>query len=456
MPGGVDEGGLQTLILLAAALAGASVASCRGEPAYRCASCNVVLVSIDTLRADHVGAYGYDRPTTPHLDTLASSGVVFENAISQSSWTRPAHMSMFTGLHPHEHGFVGLSDRHRLEGSTPTLASELREHGYATVAFTGGVNVAATYGFDVGFDLFRSNGRNFRDNLEETRYWLDEQATEPFFLFWHGYDAHTPYKNDPVDRTALGLPATRKRQALGRTCRRKNSGQGIRTVIDEYDAAVHHADRYLGKLLSELRSRDLLERTIVIVLSDHGEEFLDHDACFHLNTLYREVLHVPLVVSAPGLQARRVPALVPGSVSIANTILDLVGVERRRLPGPSLVGAITGGAVDEHVVVSETRHSQESRAGRGHLRSLTLPHEKLIDWITLERREWFDLERDPGELEPRTSGQPLRRAVDRLARWIDEHPGRQKDAPSATSDSAERRKRDAEIERDLRSLGYLD
>ena len=413
-------------------------------------------MSIDTLRADHVGAYGYDRPTTPNLDALASRGVVFENAISQSSWTRPAHMSMFTGLHPAEHGYVGLIDRGRLPATTPTLASVLSQRGYATIAFTGGVNVAAVYGFDQGFNVFRSNGKHFRDNLEETRYWLAEQATEPFFLFWHGYDAHTPYANDPIDRRALGIESTRGRIGLRRVCRDKERGASLRRVIDEYDAAVHRADRYLGKLIAELDTRGVLDRTIVVVVSDHGEEFLDHGGCFHLSTLYREALHVPFVVAAPGLTPRRIAALVPASVSIGATLLDLVGIRDHPLPGPSLAGAVAGGAARDLDVVSETRRRQTPKHGHGHLRSLTRPAGKLIDWITLGRREWFDASTDREERSPRTAGHEVDRAAEALSAWAARHPQKTPSAADSQSDAGARTAPDRQLERELRSLGYVE
>jgi arylsulfatase A-like enzyme len=451
-----DKHDLQRLILVLLALGAASVSACRESPRYACESCNVVLVSIDTLRADHVGAYGYTRPTTPNIDAVADRGILFENAISQSSWTRPAHMSMFTGLHPAEHGYVGLIDRGRLPASTPTLAGVLRARGYATVAFTGGVNVAATYGFDQGFDSYRSNGKHFRDNLEETRYWLAEHATEPFFLFWHGYDAHTPYANDPVDRRALGVESTRQRIGLRRLCRDKKTGVTLQRVLDEYDAAVHRADRYVGKLLAELEARGGLDRTVVVIVSDHGEEFLDHGRCFHLNTLYREVLHVPFVVRAPGLAPRRIESLVPASVSVGATILDLVGAREHPLPGPSLAGAITGGETRDYDVVSETRRRQTPKHGHGHLRSLTRATDKLIDWITLGRREWFDRTADPLEHSPVSSGREVDHAAAALVRWSERHPRKFHADAAASGAAGATRESDQQLERELRSLGYVE
>ena len=133
-------------------------AGCRLEQAAVCQGCNVVLVSMDTLRADHTGAYGYGLPTTPQLDLFAQEAVLFEDAVSQSAWTRPAHTSMFTGLYPAEHGVISMGGNAKVPGDLPTLAERMREGGYATAAFTGGANMSARFGFDRGFDLYKSPG----------------------------------------------------------------------------------------------------------------------------------------------------------------------------------------------------------------------------------------------------------------------------------------------------------
>lgn len=422
-------------------------------PEYRCGDCNVVLISVDTLRADHVGAYGYSRPTTPNIDALAARSVVFDNAIAQSSWTRAAHMSIFTGLHPREHGYVALADRARLPEGVPTLASVLREHGYTTVGFAGGVNVAAAYGFDVGFDAYRSNGKMFRDNFEETRYWLAENAKKRFFLFFHGYEAHTPYASDPADRIALGLPRDARTKGLRKVCAKGEDPQEIRPFIDAYDSAIHRADRYVGKFLAELDSLGLRERTIVVLLSDHGEEFLEHGGCFHISTLYREVLQVPLMISAPGLAARRVAGPVSASVTIAPTVMGLLGFADHPFSGPSLVPAALGGALPDQPIVSETERAEKAE-GQGHLRALTTAGEKLIDWISKDRREYFELGSDPAERSAVES--PARQAalVAQLEKWAQGHPPRipgRRPAPKDDAGSADSR----QLEEELRSLGYL-
>jgi arylsulfatase A-like enzyme len=408
-------------IVMAAFALGA--ASCAEPPRVPvCADCNVVLISVDTLRADHVGAYGYARPTTPNIDALARRGVLFENAVSQSSWTRPAHMSIFTGLHPREHGFLAVRDARRLEPEVPTIASVLAANGWKTAGWSGGVNMAASFGFGQGFELYRNNGRSFRDNLEDARFWLDRNAGSKFFLFFHGYDAHTPYAGDEIDRRALGL-GTRPRAQFRRACRKHRPSPLLDRFVDEYDAAIHRADRYVGKLVADLEKRGVMDRTILVLLSDHGEEFAEHGRCFHLATLHREVLHVPLLVVAPGLAPRRVPDLVSASVTIAPTLMELVGIAPHRFPGPSLAVAAAGGRSPERSVFSETEKARGT-GGDGAVRSLTAEDRKLIDWPTLGRSSLFDLGSDLAEKRPLDEKTRRDDLLRELGDWMDAHPAR--------------------------------
>lgn len=458
-------------MVVLAALA-ASLAACRGDasPVAPCPDCNVVVISVDTLRADHVGALGYGRPTTPEIDALARRGVLFENAISQSSWTRPAHMSIFTGLFPREHGFVALRDSRRLEDTVPTLAGVLRDHGFQTAAFTGGVNLAATYGFDRGFDTYRTNGKYFRDNLEDTRYWLDHERTGRFFLFLHGYDAHTPYLTDAVDRHSLELPPSRPEGSLGTTCKAEGPVSRIRPFLDEYDGAVHRADRYVGKLVRELEARGLLDRTILVVLSDHGEEFLEHGRCFHIATVHRESVHVPLLVVAPQLEPRRVREPVAASVTIAPTIMELLGIDEHPFPAPSLVVVARGGAAPDAPIVSETERNAEKK-GDGYVRALTTTGHRLFEWTTRGGDALYDAVADPAEQHALEDPELRRTMLSQLTHWADAHPSRfaprrsksarqpgndeqDKAAGEEVDPEAEREQR--ERERELRSLGYVE
>jgi len=438
--------------VLGAAVGAVAVVAVTFAPACRnwmhsralCPGCNVVVISIDTLRADHVGAYGYPRPTTPRLDRFASRAVVFERAISQSAWTRPAHASMFTGLYPVEHGIVTVHPPRRLSPEIPTLATVLSQAGYRTAAFVGGGNLSAEFGFDSGFETYRSPGRRFSETVPGALAWIDKDTTRPFFLFVHGLDAHRPYRADTADRLALGLSAEPGRN-FAQACHGRPDAS-VQPLIDQYDAAIHRADRFLGLLLDALDSDRLRDRTLVIVISDHGEEFREHGGCFHIRSLHREVVEVPLMMRLPGVPPRRVPGVVPASVALAPTVLKLVLGDRRALPGPSIASLVTGEEHRFEYVVSETstRRTRDGRGGR--IRSITGPTDKLIHWIDEGRIAYYDLHADPGEDEPLE----VQRA-EALRRVLDQWRGRHRRLAGVSRPL----RLTSELDRQLRALGYV-
>jgi arylsulfatase A-like enzyme len=447
----IQAHGVRAPLPTAAILASLVILSCH-EPTSvpapaACPGCNVVVISMDTLRADHVGAYGYTRPTTPNVDRLAEDSLVFERAISQSAWTRPAHISMFTGLYPAEHGVVAMFGPGKMPPGAPTLAESLKAAGYATAAFTGGANMDAFFGYDRGFDVYRTLGKRMFDNLDATLQWLDRPRTGPFFLFFHGFDPHRPYVSEPVDRAALGLPP---RPAAGwpKLCKDGTPPEDLAPYLGNYDASIHRGDRAVGKLLDALRDRGLAERTIVLFTSDHGEEFFEHGHCFHIYTLYREIVEVPLIVHIPGVPARRIATPVPASVAVAPTILDLVGAPRRGVVGPSLAATVAGTEQTLGPVVSETGSRWKPGREFGHVQALTRDSDKLVHWIDRERLEYYDLESDPAERIPRRDGDGLRTTSRLLREWALAHPPvhrRGSEAPTPRT-----------LKRQLRKLGYVD
>lgn len=423
--------------------------SAAGMPteATSCNGCNVILVSIDTLRADRLGTYGSPRPTSPNLDRFAAHSVVFENAISQSAWTRPAHASMLTGLYPSEHGIVGMNGHRGLAAELETLPAVLARHGYSTAAFTGGANMSAHFGFDRGFESYLSPGRRIEDSLPALGRFLSD-VREPFFVLLHGFDAHKPYKSEPVDRLALGLPVEPAR-GMTRACRDGRGPEDLAPFLAEYDATVHRADRSFGRLLEMVAAAGVAERTVIVVTSDHGEEFLEHGRCFHIRSLYREVVHVPLIIHVPGVAARRIATPVPASAAIGPTIERLV-VPRlgpQTLPGPSLTGTLAGGPAPVEYVVSETSSRNAHEGGSGHVIAVTGEDEKLVWWVSSERAEYFDLTGDRLETSPLPDAGRLAFLRDWLAQWRDEHPAR--------VEHADRSALPRRLARELRALGYL-
>jgi len=289
--------------LLAALAVCLAPAACSKQPSSGsalCANCNVVVISMDTVRADHLGAYGYDRPTSPNVDKIARRSVVFENAISQSSWTLPAHGSMMSGVYPGRLGVTHYPAKRRLPRGVPMLAEVFRNAGYATGAFTGGGFVSAHFGFGRGFNVYSSNGRRFEHNLGKALPWLKRHRNRPFFLFLHGYNAHRPYYSLAADKAAMGLPEDSQIERRGFCPRGERARPDhLETIIRYYDASIHHGDRQVGRFLDAMRRLRLMRNTVILITSDHGDEFFEHGNCDHVRFLYREVINVPYILYVP-------------------------------------------------------------------------------------------------------------------------------------------------------------
>jgi len=320
---------------------------------------NVVLYVIDTLRADRLGCYGYARPTSPRIDAFARSAVVFRDAVAQSSWTLPATASLLTGRTPPHHGAIDVGTA--LLPNVVTLPERLRARGYRTAAFVTNSLASRSYGLDRGFAEFHlypeRPGQRATTYLparilqHRVRRWLQRNATrEPFFLYVHATDPHWPYLPAPRHARPFRQPGRTRadeRSAVraGRSYFFGNEHHGERpttmprdrvaVLSDLYDGDVRAADEAFGVLMDDLAGLDLLDRTLVVLTSDHGEEFLDHDGLGHGQTLHDEVLHVPLAVRLPGGTGggERVQATVQ-QIDVVPTILALAGVA----PGAELEG----------------------------------------------------------------------------------------------------------------------
>jgi arylsulfatase A-like enzyme len=298
---------------------------------------NVIIVSLDTLRADHIGAYGYPRATTPNIDALAEEGALFENTYASSPWTLPSHVSMLSGLNCVRHGVYSEADR--IPPQTPWLATYLRNQGYTCAAVTGGGYVSSFFGFARGFDTYGmsqkeiGNEGNADEAALQSLAWLEANADRPFFLFLHTYQLHLPYgprepfKKMFLDPAAPGLSIwdwkepNRIYQPISADLKRNIEGL--------YDGSIRLTDEVLIKsLVEKLKNLGLYDRTLLIVTSDHGEEFFDHGGWSHTRTLYDEVIKVPLVVHFPGgkYAGRRIAPIVR-LVDIVPTVLEELGID---------------------------------------------------------------------------------------------------------------------------------
>ncbi|MEZ5332347.1 MAG: sulfatase [Thermoanaerobaculia bacterium] len=359
---------------------------------------NVLLVSIDTLRADHLGCFGYDKPTSPGLDALCAESVAFTQTISQAPSTLHSHASILTSEIPHHHR-ASWAARTPLADEAVTLAEVLSDAGFATAAYTGGGQMDRLFGLAQGFDVYQEpGGQRFRDTVRAALPWLDEHAEDRFFLFLHSYETHHPYEPEERYLEAVGddydgpLPDQISVDFL----RRVNAGEvpiddaDLRHIVATYDAEIRSMDDALTSLIDHLRELGVLDRTLVVFTSDHGEEFDEHGTVgWHSHTLFDELLHVPLVMRFPRgrFAGTRIDRQVR-SIDIAPTVLAAVGLPAPpTFEGTDLGALLRGDEVPELVAIS--------RQDR--------PPSKDIEAVRTE--EWklnegklFHLSEDPGEL----------------------------------------------------------
>jgi len=391
----------------------------------------VVLVTLDTVRADHIGSYGAERAHTPTFDTVASEGVRFEAAVSPTPLTLPSHASLMTALDPPAHG-VRHNGIYRLSGKIPTLAERLRSAGFATAAFVGALVLDARFGLDRGFDSYddamsdRLSGhvgyaeRTADIVVDSALAWLD-RAPDRFFLWLHFYDAHADYDPPPGFASAF---ASRP-----------------------YQGEIAFVDSQFGRVLEDLRRRWPGGGTLLVVTADHGESLGEHDEATHSYSIYDATQRVPLLMSGPGLPSGRVVAGMVRLVDVAPTVIGLAGAEP--LPGVEgrdLRPLIDGDESDERIAYMET---QATRLDYGWSPLLGL-RTAGFKYIRAPRPELYDLASDPGEL--RNLADASSEDVARLDRLLAKHlaatsVSREDNRPSVGLSASDRER--------LRSLGYV-
>ena len=345
---------------------GPSWPTAEGAPSF--AGANVLVYLIDTLRADHLGVYGYGRPTSPQIDAFARDAVVFEQARAQSSWTKPAVASLLTGLLPQRHGAVGRADP--LPAALERLPERLQLAGYETFAVVTNSTVSADFGFDLGFHEFVMLGEGAGPEVHQlsdavnrqVASWLRRRERDPrapahpFFAWLHTSDPHEPYAPRSPWRERFAAAPLRpdivKGPAVWRALREDPHLDVARVAADLaslYDAEIAFNDAQFGALLERLRARHLYDETLIVLLSDHGEEFYEHGGFSHGATLYEEQLHVPLLVKFPGSwkAGTRVPVPVQ-HVDLLPTLLAALGLPAPDgLPGSNLMPLVAGAAPPE-------------------------------------------------------------------------------------------------------------
>jgi arylsulfatase A-like enzyme len=377
---------------------------------------NVVVVVIDTLRSDHLATYGARRQTAPFLDRLAREGAVFDG-LSPTSWTKPATASLLTGLHPLRHQAVGRLDA--LPDQVVTLAERLRAEKYQTLGVSANGWISGAFGFDQGFiELILQDSVAHAEDVNTAFLPLLDNLKPPFFLYVHYIDPHAPYEPRtawdggelPTDLRAQG-PVTI--ESLDPFSLRQRPPELLARARDLYDGEIRGADRGLEQLVGALQERGLLEDTVLVVTSDHGEEMEEHGRMSHGLSLYEEVVRVPLVFHAP----HHIPPGRRGRASLLDvvpTLMDFLDLgsssEAAGLDGVSLAAALRGGtpAADPRAFLFHLDHID------GTSLALTRGRDKIVLGRRPYHKELFDLDRDPRERR-NLLGQGAEEAFARLA-----------------------------------------
>ena len=343
---------------------------------------NLVIITLDTTRADRLPAYGFASVATPSIDWLARTGVVFDDAESVAPLTLTAHTSLFTGLYPPRHGVRDNVDA-PLGTAHATLAGILSARGFHTAAFVGSVVLAADRGLSRGFDVYKDGGthdgqgprrRSASEVVDDAQRWIDSLDGGPFFLWVHLYDVHAPQ-----------APPVEFRRAYG----------------DRYEGAIAYVDSQIARLLETLERKGALATSAIVVAGDHGESLGEHGEREHGIFLYEGALHIPFVIRAPGVAPRHVSG-VTSLVDVLPTLLGLFGIQSSpTIDGRSLVPALRGLPLRDRAVYAESMYS--TRFGWSPLRMI---RDRELKYIDAPRPELYDLRTDPSEQRDLSTARP--------------------------------------------------
>jgi arylsulfatase A-like enzyme len=437
---------------------------------------NIILISVDTLRADHLGCYGYTRDTSPHIDALAADGARFVNTYASSSWTLPSHVSLFTALHGAHHQVY--HDDEQMDSSMLTLAEALHALGFTCAAFTGGGFVSPAYGFAKGFESYDvgTGGVFHQDSADRVSRavtdWIDRHRERNFFLFVHTYQTHSPYACPPPykvmylrEDSLFGHADLFQHLGGKENLYRQLPEAEKQNLIDLYDGEIRYVDdRLVGPLVGQLKSLGLYDKTLIVFLSDHGEEFFEHGAWGHGQSLYDELLKVPLILKYPHFRFQGdVIETVVSLVDVFPTLLDetewdapLSGLDGKSLK-PVLEGRETKDRrfladLGANVMKSHVPKRIAANSGRFKL-ILNDPYSPQdLDFFqvpppVVDPVELLDLNSDPGETTNRSDQNPS--LASELIRWIN-------DVYAAAQKAQTRKARiDQSVRDQLKALGYI-
>jgi len=392
---------------------------------------NVILISIDTLRPDHLGCYGYPRETSPTLDALARDGVRFDDVSAAAPWTLPSHATMLTGLYPAHHGVK--THETRLSQEVVTVAEEFHDQGFETFAVVNTHNVGAPqFQLDQGFQEFRyiieteddpktlklrtfNSGDTIVATAKEILRARDEG--KPFFLFLHFYDVHTDFTpRDEYRERFVGPYAGRLTGSTTQLVTVRNEGErlgdaDIRWLREMYDAEIRQMDDLLGRFFAWLDDEDLFDETLFVVTSDHGEEFQEHGSVLHGRTQYQEILRIPLLVRGPGVPAGTVVSTPVNGVDVTPTLLGVMGIaSRQERDGVDLSPLWQGGTLPPRAMYAEADHNNrvDGQFVYDIKKMVREGSEKLFLDTHTGALELYDLASDAGEVRNLAEAHPER------------------------------------------------
>ena len=449
---------------------------------------NVVLVTIDTLRADHLGCYGYERPTSPFMDSLAAEGTLFADASAPAAWTKPSTGTILTGLYPSRHGALYHGSSLQIPEGERTLAEAFNDRGYSTAGFVSNPNVKKVFEFDRGFEEFfdspvedtvtlaairesyfggivmklsrhQFNWKYENDIKSVNRHvlaWLESNRDQPFFLYVHYIDPHIPYTppeeyEQEFARDYDGFPLFNERKKL--------------VGIDRYDGEIRYTDDGIRSLVEKLDELGIRDETTIVITSDHGEEFYEHEVLGHGFSLYQPVIHVPLIINGPGVMPGRVVETPVQIVDLAATILSLSGSSEDSFgDGDSFSHAILDEAWRPgDKLFLENEFGTESSENRSFV--LNAVRDGKWKYILTERnlyrppgnprygsQELYDLSTDPNERKNLINSPEHQKRIEDMVKRLRSHSkflnesGFRNIAPAALA---------PEVEAEMRALGYL-
>lgn len=359
---------------------------------------NILIISLDACRADHLSCYGYTRETSPFLDNLASQGVLFKNAFINTHGTPPSHLTILSSLYNQTHGLGGWFSPMKISPEIIMVQEILQDHGYITLSVTGG-SFFKNYGFERGFTEFESTGvqtESVESGVKKVLGLVEKYSgkQKPIFVFFHTFSIHSPYKPPEEYKTIFGkydcnFECSSKNLMKFLKKANKLSDTELEYIISQYDAGIKYTDDILKGLFENLETFGFFDNYLVIITADHGEEFGEHGRLLHTKTLYDELLCVPMIMTGSSIPKGHIDKRMVSSIDITPTILGFAGIKTDiHMEGQNLLLHNTGNNNQKEAVFAQYGSSLYSI--------------RTIDWKLIETQKpysvsLFDLKSDPGE-----------------------------------------------------------